>query len=83
MEIRDSIRQILLNEWNPIGFDVPHDEYDSYIAPIYRILAGSRSEQELIEFLFRTERDIIGIACNSPEQLRLLAHRFMEIDVRF
>ena len=33
-----AIRKILLSEWNPIGFDVPEDEYDSCIPGIYRLL---------------------------------------------
>jgi hypothetical protein len=82
-KIQDSIRQILYHDWNPIGFSgLPEDEYDSYIAPVYRILAGSRSEQELIEFLFRTESDTIGSSCESPEQLRPVARRLLELDVR-
>ncbi len=28
----------LLSEWNPVGFDVPEDEYDSCIPGIYRLL---------------------------------------------
>ena len=81
--IQDSIRQVLYRDWNPIGFGaLPEGEYDSYIAPVYRILVGSRSEQELIEFLFSTERDIIGAPCESPEQLRPVARRLLELDVR-
>ena len=74
-EIQDSIRQIFYREWDPIGVSgsAPEDEYDSYIGPVYRILSGSRSEQELIDFLFRTERDTIGVSCESPEQLRPVA----------
>ena len=84
-KIQDSIRQVLLHDWNPIGFgdSLPKDEYDSYIAPIYRILAESRSEQELIECLFRIERDTIGLPCESPEQLRPVARRLLELDLRF
>jgi hypothetical protein len=83
-EIQDSIRQILRHDWNPIGFDehLPQGEYDSYIAPVYRVLVGSRSEQELIELLFRTEWDIIGLPCKSPEQLRPVARKLLELDVR-
>ena len=83
VEIQDSIRQILYCEWDPIGVSgsAPGDEYDSYIAPVYRILAGTRSEQELIEFLFRTERDTIGLSCESPEELRPIARRLLELDV--
>src|SRR5262245_31071428 len=69
-QIQDSIRQVLLRDWNPIGCGdpLPEDEYDRYIAPVYRILVGSRSEQELIDLLFHTERDTIGVSCESPEQ---------------
>jgi hypothetical protein len=82
--IQDSIRQVLYRDWNPIGIDdaLPADEYDSYSAPVYRILVGSRSEQELIGFLFSTERDTIGTPCDSPEQLRPVARRLLELDVR-
>jgi hypothetical protein len=83
-EIQDSIRQILYHEWDPIGVSgsAPMDEYDSCIAPVYRILAGSRSEQELIEFLFRTESGTIGSSCGSSEHLRPIARRLFELDVR-
>ncbi len=83
-EIQDAIRQDLYHEWDPIGVSgsAPEDEYDSYIAPVYRILAGSRSEQELIEFLFRTEQDTIGVSCEASEQLRPVARRLLELDVK-
>ncbi len=85
-EIQDSIRQVLYHDWNPIGVpDLPEDEYDSYIAPVYRILSGSRSEQELVEYLFRTARDTIGVACETAEhleQMRPVARRLLELDVR-
>ena len=82
-KIQDSIRQILYHDWSPIPVpDLPKDEYDSYIAPVYRILAGSRSEQELIECLSRMQRDILGMPCGSPEQWRPVAHKLLELDVR-
>jgi hypothetical protein len=85
-EVQDSIRQVLRRDWNPIGVsDLPEDEYDSYIAPVYRILAGSRSEQEIMEYLFRTARDTIGVACETAEhfeQLRPVAQKLLELDVR-
>jgi hypothetical protein len=85
-EIQNSIRQILYHDWNPIGcggeIELPKDEYDSYIAPVYRVLVGSHSEQELVDCLFRMERDVIGMPCGSPEQLRPVARRLLEIDVR-
>ena len=83
-EIQNSIRQIFLHDWNPIGFGVPSDEYDAYIAPVYRILVGSRSEQVLCEFLFRTARDTIGVAKDNVEHFELgrpTARKLLELDV--
>jgi hypothetical protein len=82
-QIQDSIRQILHHDWNPIGIsELPEDEYDSCIAPVYRILTENRSEQELIECLFHMERDTIGMPCQSPEHLRPVARKLLELDVR-
>lgn len=86
-EIQNSIRQILYHDWDPIGVagEAPEDEYDAYIAPIYRILVGSRSEQELCEFLFRTARDTIGMANDIVEHFELgrpIARKLLELDVK-
>ena len=86
-EIQESIRRVLRHDWNPIGFGdvLPEDEYDSYVAPVYRILAGSRLEQELVEYLFRTGEGIVGATPTpSPdyEHLRPVARRLLELDVR-
>lgn len=84
-EIQDSIRQILFQDWDPVCVgDNPNlqNEYDSYIAPVYRILMGSRSEQELIDYLSRTELDEMGMPCKSPEKLRPVARKLLTLDVR-
>jgi hypothetical protein len=82
-KIQDSIRRILYHDWNPIGVsDLPQDEYDSYIAPVYRILAGNRSEQELVECLSRTESDVVGERSGSPAKWRPVAIKLLEIDTR-
>lgn len=84
-EIQDSIRQVLFLYWDP--FDVNYnpklqDEYDSYIAPIYRILVGSRSEDELILYLHQTESQTPDMSCDSRERLRPVARRLLELDVK-
>lgn len=82
VEIQDAIRQILYHEWDPIGVSGwgPDDEYDSYIGPIYRILVGSRSKQEIIDFLHETERTTIGMPYERPEQLQKIAYKLLQID---
>ena len=84
-EIQESIRQILFRDWDPIG--VNHnpklaDEYDGYIGPVYRILTGSRAEDDLLGFLYRTEHDQIGTGCESPEHLRPVARKLLTLNVR-
>ena len=84
--IKDSIRQILLCDWNPIAGDVPSNEYDSYILPIYTILVGTRSEQELCEFLFRIARDTIGVADDTVEHFELgrpIARSLLGVDTGY
>ena len=84
VKIQGLIRQVLFKDWDPIGVrsdPTLSDEYDSYIAPVYRILAGSRSEDDLINLLYRMERDEIGTACESPEQLRTVARKLLALDV--
>ena len=84
-EIQNSIRQILFHEWDPIGVNDNQnlsDEYDSYIAPVYKILAGSRSEEALIDYLFKTEHETIGCGCKDREMLRPVVRKLLTLDVK-
>jgi hypothetical protein len=63
-----AIRRILPTEWNPIGFgafDVPDDEYDSYIGGIYGRMQSGVSVEELAQHLSTIESDQMGLAVNS------------------
>jgi len=83
-EIQDAIRQILYRDWDPIGVSgaAPDDEYDSYIGGVYRILASSRSEEALIQFLSGAVEDLVGSQESAPEDLRLVARKLLALDVR-
>ena len=85
LEIKDSIRQILFKDWDPIDVNDNQnlvDEYDSYIGPVYRLLSDNRSEDAIIDYLFRTERDVKGISCESAEELRPIAKKLLDINVQ-
>jgi hypothetical protein len=76
LEIQDSIRQVLYHDWDPIGVagDAPEDEYDSYIGEVYEILSGSRSDDELIDYLRRSAAERMGLSVVMPvERLRSVA----------
>ncbi len=83
-EIQDTIRQILYRDWDPIGVcgAAPEDEYDSYIGGVYRILASSRSEETLIQFLAGAVEDVLGSQESAPERLRSVAQKLLALDVR-
>jgi len=85
-EIQDSIRQILFHDWDPIAVSKINptlvDEYDSYIAPAYRILTGTRSEDELMRLLHQAENESVGMTSTSREQLRSVARRLLALNVR-
>jgi hypothetical protein len=83
LEIQDSIRDVLRLEWDPIGVGSGGsvDEYDAYIAPIYRVLVTSRSAEDLIERLQRTERDELGVPPTEVDVLRSVARKLLELKV--
>ena len=83
-EVIQAIRDALMRDWDPIGVaDIPEaaDEYDSYIGSVYRILAGTRSEDELVEFLYHTETETMGLGAGSRERLREVARRLLTLNV--
>jgi hypothetical protein len=84
LKIFDSIRQVLIRDWDPIGIGdetAITDEYDAYIAPVYRILAGSRADDDLIACLRRIERDELGIDRSDPDRLKSVVKELFALDV--
>jgi hypothetical protein len=84
LEIQDAIRNVLYNDWDPLGInDYPstQDEYDAYIAPVYRILVGNRSTEELVKTLTRIARDEIGVPAGDVEKLNSVTDKLLELKV--
>lgn len=85
LEIRDSIRQVLLQDWDPVGVnDIPEcvDEYDSYIARVYRILVGSRSVADLVDLLKRIAVEEMAVSSGGTEKLKSVAAKLLTLKVR-
>ncbi len=82
-EIQAAIREVLYQEWDPLELRgvAPRDEYDSYIGGVYRILASSRSDEALVQFLGRTTADL-GLAERGADHMRSVARRLLALDVR-
>jgi hypothetical protein len=76
-----TIRTLLLADWDPIGIaDEPRaqDEYDAYIGPILRLLAGSEARVRVSDYLMRVERERMGLAGDQDCAARV-AGRLLEL----
>jgi hypothetical protein len=51
---------LLWAAWNPIGADVPLDEYESYVPTIWRLLAEGAEVDELSAHLLKITDEQIG-----------------------
>ena|ERR1041385_7501486 len=77
-EVMQTIREVLMRDWDPIGVaGIPEaaDEYDMYIASVYRILVDTRSEDELVSFLFRTETQTMGLSPSALNEAQEVMHK--------
>ena len=84
-QIQESIRRVLLHDWDPIGIrDVPEaqDEYDSYVGGVYRLLASGASEQQIAEHLWRIEADAMGLSALDQAKLAPVARKLCALDVK-
>ena len=60
----ETIRQVLLKDWDPIGVrDIPEaqDEYDSYVSTIFKMLTSRKPRQEVFEYLWWLETEHMGL----------------------
>jgi hypothetical protein len=63
-EIREQIRRILLEHWDPIGIkDEPRaqDEYDGYIGPIFILLESGAAHEQLANHLWKIVQERIQL----------------------
>lgn len=85
-EIQQAIRKVLMEHWDPIGVaDIPEaqDEYDSYVGPVYRLLVSGASDAELIDYLYATETETMGLSLFGKRgHLQPVVARLRQVDVK-
>jgi hypothetical protein len=63
---RAKVRQVLMEEWDPIGVcgvSEAQDEYDDYIGRVYAMLMEERASSETIgEYLYRIATEHMGLS---------------------
>ena len=84
-EIQNSIRDVLINDWDPIGVmadpEWPRDEYDAYIGRIYSRLSSGESAEAIAKYLCFVECEQMGLAA-PPVSARLgVAKKLKEINI--
>jgi hypothetical protein len=83
-EIQEAIGMVLLHDWDPIGIRaVPQaqDEYESYVGPVYRLIASGASAETVADYLVAIEEDM-GVGRVPPRALVSVAEKLCALDVR-
>jgi hypothetical protein len=81
--IYSEINDILFTYWDPIGISAvaPKDEYEAYVADVYRALANDKSERALVRLLTTIENQRIGLRAPVGRKTDA-ARRLRELDIR-
>ena len=77
----EAIRRALLTEWDPIGvreYPEAHDEYDSYVSTIYKMLISRKPRHEVFDYLWWLETEHMGLTGDRQATERF-ADRLMRI----
>jgi hypothetical protein len=84
-QIQESIREVLLHEWDPVGIrDVreAQGEYDGYVGGVYRLLAAGASEEQVVDYLCNIETLNMGLGPPDQVTLRAIARRLCGLEVK-
>ena len=80
--IMESIRNILYEDWDPIGVNdsAPKYEYDAYYGGVYRLLVSGASEAELSEYLRQMEITKMESPTNT-EHRKMVAEKILKLNL--
>ena len=76
--IRDRIRDVLVNDWDPHNAarsPAAHSTYDGYIAPLLDLLRGGADDEQIIDFLHERERESMCFPSLGTQRLRPVARK--------
>ncbi len=70
--LQESVKQIILSAWDPIGINqIPEaeDEYDAYVLPLCGLIMRGSSVEEIFKYLRKIETEHIGLGGNREHTL--------------
>jgi hypothetical protein len=83
-EIHDAILAVLVRDWDPFRLKcdtIAGSQYELYVAPIYQILTGTRSEKELADYLHTIKKKDFAILDPGRSRNRKAARKLLEIKI--
>jgi hypothetical protein len=80
--LRDQVRQILLDDWDPSNAsrsEAARGEYDGYIEPILQFIRSHVGEDAIVDYLYEREREIMCFPGLGKQHLRRVARRLVAL----
>ena len=80
MTIRNQIRQIFLEDWDPTNAsrsEYAKGEYDTYISPLLDLIHSGATEQQVVDFLYDREREIMCFPGLGKQRLHRVARKLI------
>jgi hypothetical protein len=82
--LHQKIKDVLLQEWDPIGVqEIPEaqDEYDGYVPTIYTMLISRMPANEIFEYLLWLENEHMGLTADK-QRTQCIAERLVSLKDR-
>jgi hypothetical protein len=80
--IRDRIRQVLLEDWDPsnaVRFEAAKHEYDAYLSPLADLIRSGGDEEAVVGFLKEREREIMCFPAVGSSHLKRVARKLLAL----
>jgi len=81
-QLRHQIRAILLADWDPNDasrFEAASGEYDNYLSPLQDLILSGGVEDDVINFLYAREHEIMCFSGLGKERLRRVARKLLAL----
>ena len=82
LDLRNAIREILLADWDPSNasrFEAARGEYDGYLSPLADLIQSGSSEDDVVDFLYAREREIMCFPGLGKQRLRRVARKLLAL----
>ncbi len=80
--LRDQIRQVLLEDWDPSNaarFEAAKHEYDAYLSPLADLIRSDADEDAIASFLKERESEIMCFPAIGQSHLRRVAQKLIRL----